>query len=56
MILEQKPTIVTSQNCCLFLKARKVSKNKSQKIGMFQKPKFPEKDKVFEETWRFKKN
>ena len=30
-------------------------KNKSQKIGIFQKPKCPQKDKVFEKVWRLQK-
>ena len=54
VIFEQKLQIFSSQNCCLVPKARKVWK-KSQKIGMFRKPKCPQKDKVFEKVWRLKK-
>ena len=54
VIFEQTPTMFTSQNCWLVLKTRKY-KNKSQKIGMFQKPNCHQKDKIFEKYEGFKK-
>ena len=52
----QENDIRTKAHDCYFSELLPLSeseesiKNKSQKIGMFQKPKFPKKDKVFEET------
>ena len=47
VIFEQKLTTLLLRIVASFRKRGKYKKNKSQKISMFQKPKCPQKDKVF---------